>query len=115
MPVEVKVIEDRIPEIIINVEAHARAGVKRVADRIAATARSLVAYDTGALHDTIHSTSVAIGHEAQVIAGDEEEGVDYAGYQEYGTYKMAAHPFMGPAFDAHAAELPAEIRLGFEI
>lgn len=115
MPVEVEIIEDRIPELIVKVEAAARAGVKRVADRIASTARSFVAVDTGALQDTIRSESVGIGHEAQVIAGDEAEGVDYAVFQEFGTYKMAAHPFLGPAVDAHEADLPAEIRVGFEI
>lgn len=113
MPVEVEIIEDRIPELIMSVESAARAGVKRVADRIAITARQFVAKDTWALNDTIRSESVVGGHEAQVIAGDGD--VDYAFFQEYGTYKMAAHPFMGPAADQHDHELPAEIEIGFHI
>ena len=32
-------------------------------------------------------------------------GVDYAAYQELGTYKMAAHPYLGPAVEAQAKVL----------
>jgi HK97 gp10 family phage protein len=30
---------------------------------------------------------------------------DYAGYQEFGTYKMKAHPFMRPAVYNHIGEI----------
>ena len=36
------------------------------------------------------------------VKGDEVQigtNVEYAVYQEYGTYKMAAHPFLRPALD----------------
>ena len=31
--------------------------------------------------------------------------VDYAAHQEFGTYKMAAHPYMRPALDEHEGEI----------
>lgn len=36
-------------------------------------------------------------------------GADYAIHQEYGTYKMAAHPFMRPAIDEHEQEIIAAV------
>ena len=50
--------------------------------------------DTGALRasigmDTLDALAVAVG-----------PTVHYAPYLEYGTYKMAARPYMGPAGDA---------------
>lgn len=38
---------------------------------------------------------------------------EYAIYQEYGTYKMAAHPFFRIAVQNHMAEINAIIEAGF--
>lgn len=105
-----EVVENRIPELIVSVNAAARAAVKRTADDIANTARQLVPVDTGALQDSIESSSISIGYEAEVTVGE-----DYAGFVEFGTRKMAAQPYLGPAIDAHEHELPELIMVGFEI
>lgn len=98
------VIFNRIPELIVQVEAVSRSAPKRVADKVAADARSRAPVDTGYMKSTIESVSVESGKSAEVRVGAE-----YAGYVEYGTYKMAAQPFLTPAFEAHAKELGLEI------
>lgn len=103
---ELIIVFNRIPELIAMVDANARSAPKKVADRIAVTARSLAPVDTGALRGSIESVSVERGYSADVIAGAE-----YAAYVEYGTYKMAAQPFLTPAVDQHAAEFLAEVVL----
>lgn len=98
------IVFNRIPELIAMVDANARSAPKKVADRIAATARSYAPVDTGALRGSIESVSVEAGYSADVIAGAE-----YAAYVEYGTYKMAAQPFLTPAVEQHANEFLLEV------
>lgn len=98
------VVFNRIPELMARVEAVSRAAPKRVADRIATDARSRAPVDTGALRSSIESVSVEAGKSAEV-----QVGVEYGAYVEYGTYKMAAQPYLSPAFEAHAKELGLEI------
>lgn len=93
-----------IPAVIASVEARSRSAPKKVADRIAATARQLVPKDTWQLHDSIQAISIRTGKEAEVVAL-----TDYAAFVEYGTYRMAAQPYIGPAVEQHAEELGAEI------
>lgn len=109
MPVEVKVIENRIPALVARVESVSRAAVKSTADNIAQTARRYAPVLTGELRDSIHSESIATGKEAEV-----QVDADYGGYVEFGTYKMVAQPFLGPAIDFHEEELAAEIFVAFE-
>lgn len=54
-------------------------------------AKSFAPVDTGALRASIH------GQKTGKYAGKVEDGVHYGIYQEFGTYKMAAQPFMRPA------------------
>ena len=100
------VVFNRIPALMAAVEAQSRSAPKRVADRIAADARTRAPVATGYLRSTIESVSVERGKTAEVRVGAE-----YAAYQEYGTYKMAAQPFLTPAFSAHAKELALELML----
>lgn len=70
--------------------------------RIQGRAVQHAAVDTGAMRAGIHSVfdSAVPMSFAQVIAP-----VEYSPYQEFGTYKMAAHPFMRPALDESAPEI----------
>lgn len=106
MPVEVRVIEDLVPAIKIRVESVARAAVKKVAEDIARDARQLVPVDTGDLQASITTESLTAGKEAEVQVGE-----DYAGFVEFGTVKMAAQPYLGPAAEQHENDV-AEIILG---
>lgn len=110
MPVEFEVVEDRIPELRVSVEAAARAAVTKVARAIMLTAQEFVPYVTGALHDSIEVNTLSVGKEAEVVVGEY-----YAGYVEFGTRFMAPEPYLAPAIDAHAHELPEEVMVGFEI
>lgn len=98
------VVYNHIPALIAAVEANSRAAPKRVADRVVATAKDMVPVDTGYLQSSIEAVSIQAGKTAEVYAN-----APYAAYVEYGTYKMAAQPFLGPAFQQHAEELMIEM------
>lgn len=98
------IVFNRIPEMIGRVEAASRAAPKKVADSIRDDARSRAPVATGFLRSTIESVSIESGKSAEVFVG-----ASYAAFVEYGTYKMAARPFLSPAFEAHAKELGTEI------
>jgi HK97 gp10 family phage protein len=101
------VVMNRIPELIAAVEANARTGVKRHADAIARDARARAPYETGFLRDSIQAVSERIGKEALIVVG-----ADYGRFVEYGTYKMAAQPFLGPAVAADEAAFFADMGKG---
>lgn len=68
-----------------------------VADKVVTRAQVLVAKRTTKLEHTIHReplVKTARGAYVQIVAGD---GTRYAIYQEFGTSKMRAHPYMRPA------------------
>ena len=98
------VVFNLIPEMIARVEEVSRAAPKRVADEVVAEAKRLVPVDSGYLKSTITSRSLTAGKEAEVFVG-----APYAGYVEYGTYKMAAQPFLNPAFERKAKKLGLEL------
>lgn len=98
------VVYNHIPALIAAVEANAQRAPKRVADKIAVSARARVPVDTGYLKSTIESVSVSRAKEAEVRVG-----AGYAGFVEYGTYKMAAQPFLGPAVDEFKDEFMLDV------
>lgn len=61
-------------------------------------AKAKAPYKTGNLKRSIHS-------EAQGLTGVAGTNVEYAIYQELGTYKMKAHPFLFPALQANKAKI----------
>ena len=83
---------NRIPEIVARFPGAVRAVVAKAALDIEADAKALCPVDTGALWGSI-KTQVE-GMSAKVTASK-----DYAGYVEFGTYKMAPRAFMRPAAD----------------
>lgn len=86
--------------MIGRVEAVSRSAPKKVADSIRDDAKARAPVDTGFLKSTIESVSIESGKSAEVFVGAE-----YAAYPEFGTYKMAARPYLTPAFEAKAKEL----------
>ena len=70
----------------------AELAVAKTAYDTVATAQAIVPVDTGYLKSTI---------DADVDGLDAEVGptAEYGGYVEEGTSKMAAEPYLGPAFD----------------
>jgi len=68
------------------------------AERVADIARGLAPVDTGFMRDNIKA--VHLSKYSQVVAN-----ARYSGYVEFGTYKMAAQPFMRPAVQQNQKEI----------
>ena len=62
--------------------------------------------DTGEVRDEIH-------HELEAMAGSVISDTDHSAANEYGTARMAAHPFMRPAFEQYAPAFLAEVQAIF--
>lgn len=80
-----------------KVEKAAPVIVKKSALAIEATAKINAPVDTGTLESSISSDINGLTAE---IGPD----TDYEAYVEYGTSKMNAQPYMGPAFEKHAPQ-----------
>jgi HK97 gp10 family phage protein len=68
-------------------------------------ARSLVRVRTGYLQSTIYHLATGLVLELGATA-------DYASYNEFGTPRMSAQPFMRPALDASSQKILDAILLG---
>lgn len=97
----------RIPELIAFVETESRAAVMKNADKVVKRAKELAPVQTGYLQSSISSKSVEAGKSAEITAE-----APYALYVEYGTYKMSARPFLGPAISQYADEFFDEVGKG---
>ena len=108
--VQIKGIDD-VLRGVREYETRVRQGVERIVAKYALLierdAKGLAPVDTGALRDSI--THVLEGMAARVIAG---EGLPDARaiFNEFGTSRMAAQPFMVPALEMHRAAFIAELR-----
>ena len=76
----------------------ASKAIRKTALDIERGAKAAAPVDTGALRNSIGST---IGTLEATIGPT----VHYGVYLEYGTYKMSARPYMGPAFDTYSPGL----------
>lgn len=102
-----------------RVRQRTRAAMEKGANEIVALAKSLVPVDTGALRDSIGWTwgdapdgSITLGHMKESKDSDEvitiyagtrnknlgDKDAFYARFVEFGTQKMAPHPFFYPAY-----------------
>lgn len=73
------------------------------AAQTAADARERAPRDTGALAESIHAV------QTDTLTWEVRDGVPHGIFQEFGTDRHAASPFLTPAF--HAAELRLEGRI----
>lgn len=81
-----------------KIESGAQKGIAKGAMLIADRAKALAPYDTGELYRSINS-------KAEGMSAEVGTNVEYAMYQEFGTYKMAAHPYLIPAMEESEAEV----------
>lgn len=86
------VVYNRIPQVVAAVEANARTQVKRKAEDVLRDAKSRINRLTGELQDTAFVEVVLAGKSATINFPSE-----HAAPVEYGTYKMAARPYLYPA------------------
>mgnify|MGYP005813244235 CR=1 FL=1 len=105
----VSITHDRFPEIIAKLPDAAMAVVTKVAFDVEQKAKEVCPVDTGALRNSISLFSgqfESISGSTGFLSGFSEPAyievgptMDYSIYVEYGTYKMAAQPYMRPAAD----------------
>lgn len=93
--VKVKKDTRRLDEIARNVKPRAQKVIKTSAFVIAGEASILAPYDTGALSNSLAAGVVQKGE----LLWWCQDGVEYGIFQELGTSRMAAHPFMVPAVE----------------
>ena len=89
-----------LQSLIDNLEPRAREIVGKVAFRAEGHMKQLAAVDTGAMKNSIDTEFFDVGLTAHV-----GPHVDYAIYQEFGTHKMAAHPFIVPGLEEAGKDL----------
>ena len=101
MAFEAKIVWNIIPEFTLRMNEEAKVVKLRALEAIAARARELVRVDTGETRDSIQ-------------VNEEDGTVEVAGagkFLEFGTVKMPAYPFLGPATsqtqEAFAADFAA--------
>lgn len=92
--IRVDTLKNAFPGMPAKLQAGLRAAVQKAVFDATAQAKVRAPVDTGALRNSI--TGAMTGD----TSGEVTTGVEYAVHQEYGTVKMAAHPFMHPAADA---------------
>ncbi len=82
-------------------------GLEAAGADMEATAKQIVPVRTGFLRSTIY-------HQVDPVALSLEVGADadYAFFVEMGTRRMAAEPYIRPAFDAHQDQLLQALTLG---
>lgn len=92
-------VYNKIPELIVSVEAQSRSYPKKMADIILQRAKARIHRVTGNLQDTAYTESLQAGRWAVIIFP-----ADYATSVEYGTWKMSARPFLTPAIEQSETE-----------
>lgn len=98
--VQIIVTEDHIPNLLDTLQAKLNAALYEVGERIYDTAYDLVPVRTGNLQRSLFvEQDEATG---EVVVG---AAADYAEYVELGTSKMAAQPYLTPAYEAHRNEV----------
>jgi HK97 gp10 family phage protein len=100
----VEVLFNRLPELAAQIESKAALAVAKTARDVEAAAKSRAPVDTGALRNSI--TAEQLAALAWIVA----VGAEYGIYQEFGTYKMGAQPFLVPAFNTAAPVLVAALK-----
>lgn len=86
-----------------RVQAAVQSVIATYVYRIQRSAKRNAPVDTGRLRASIVARLMR-------LAGEVSTNVEYAIYQEKGTYKMDAQPFMGPALEEHREAFLRDLR-----
>lgn len=108
--VNIHVTKNHIPQVIEAVQTHDDNCVKGFAEAVKDKAQAKAPVRTGRLREGITVNGSDAHYE--ISASSVEGGADreYAAYNEFGTRRMHAQPFMKPGFEeAKAADLPAKL------
>lgn len=85
-------------ELLATVNEAKKRALEIMGGKAESYAKQLAPVDTGRLRNSI--THAQLDENTEVIGSN----VEYAPYQELGTSRMAAHPFLRPAAENHAEE-----------
>lgn len=106
----VTIVYNYLPRISKRLRPAADEICGETAREIRDTEKVLVPVDTGALRASIHEEKEAEAKWA-VLAGDEADAeVNYAGFVNYGTSRMAARPFVEPAAEQARSGFMAKMK-----
>ena len=105
---EVRALGSRLQTVGGRIGADASAAMRRTAYSIEVDAKATAPVDTGNLRSSISTTITGDGRFGAMTA---EVGptASYGIYLEYGTSRMAAQPYMGPAFDRRVGNYTAAL------
>lgn len=104
MSVTVKIDTAVLDNIIRTLGINTEDALGAVAFEVESQAKTRAPVDTGALRASIHTSR---------IKSDlfwVSDGVEYGIYQELGTYKMGAQPFLAPATEVVAHQLSEKFK-----
>lgn len=104
----VKVTFDNIPQLRGDARRLVQDVIGVAALAIEGEAKVLSPYKTGALRSSIAAKPVA------TYTWEVAPHKDYAIFQEFGTYKMAAHPYMRPAAEHQKGPFMAAIKAAID-
>jgi len=91
-----------LEQIMVNCDTKTPEIVRGFGFAIEGYAKSFAPVDTGWLRDSLQSFMV------DVSTVRVQSDAEYDIYQELGTYKMAAHPFLAPASETVASQFLSE-------
>lgn len=99
-----EIVFNRLPELQGQLRQRASVAIRKAAHDVEARAKDIVPVDTGNLKNSIQT---AMESDLTAIVGTH---VEYAPYVEYGTRKMAARPYLGPAAEAVRPSLESAMK-----
>lgn len=80
----------------------ARTAVRKTAKDVQRSARQAAPVDTGNLKGSITTSDLRAMGTSGAIEAEVVATANYSAFVEFGTSRMAAQPYMGPAVDKHA-------------
>lgn len=93
MPTRVRLLASGVAEVQVAADRYR----DQLSEDIASDIRRLAPVLTGALRRSVRVVKGPLGGATRIWVGDVAAGVDYHLYQEYGTSRMAAQPYIRPS------------------
>lgn len=100
----VKIDTAKLDMILATFPGNTAQVVAQAAHLVEGYAISRAPVDTGALVNSIDSEAIS------ELTWQVHDGVEYGVYNEFGTYRMAAHPFFAPAVERAEKEFTQKLK-----
>lgn len=107
-PIKVTVLMNKLPSIRRSLRPKVAKEVETAGLNIENGAKQRVRVKTGTLRRSIHTTKTG---EMSLEVGP---SVEYGLYQEFGTRRMAAHPYLIPAAEAESPHFITRVKKALE-